>query len=98
MVFGASDDLIFAQQRMSYCQTHDGADVSRQLPCRLHPKIKTGPKTRVRFLGDQNKVLNHLFLRVFLCISKLPVTVNISLEELKNIEHSCTQREKAAAL
>ncbi len=56
MVFGASDNLVFAQQRLTHCQAHDGADVTCQLPHPLHPihkhthththKIQTGTKQR----------------------------------------------------
>ena len=37
MVFGACDYLVFAQQRLPHCQTHDGADVACQPPHTLHP-------------------------------------------------------------
>lgn len=40
MIFGASDYLIFAQQRLPHCETHDRADVACQLPHCLHPTHK----------------------------------------------------------
>lgn len=40
MIFGASDYLIFAQQRLPHSETHDRADVTCQLPHRLHPTHK----------------------------------------------------------
>ena len=37
MIFGASDYLVFSQQRLSHCQTHDGANVACQLSHCLQP-------------------------------------------------------------
>lgn len=54
MIFGASDYLIFAQQRLPHSETHDRADVACQLPHRLHPTHK--PKYTNTTSRNQNKV------------------------------------------